>query len=107
MCEGPSSPDIDSSLDVSHGTIKDLTLQTRPALCASKVNLSASHFLTGCDYIDIQAHSRLHNQNAGRMLPENCHGHGGCFQSIFHFFCFELKAHQNREGEFKAKRGKT
>lgn len=55
------------------------------------VNLSAALLAAGCDYIEIQAHSSLHNHNASRILPENCNVHGGCFhfmslESIFHSF---------------------
>lgn len=55
------------------------------------VNLSAALLAAGCDYIEIQAHSSVHNHNASRILPENCNVHGGCFhfmslESIFHSF---------------------
>lgn len=68
-----------SCVDVSDGTIKDLTSQTWPALCALRVHFSASFLVTDCDCIQIQAHA------------QNFNTYRGCFhfivaESIFHPF---------------------
>lgn len=59
----------------------DLT-DSRPALRASEVNLSAALLLTGCECIDIQAHSRRRNQDTRRLLPENCDACRGPFLAL-------------------------
>lgn len=69
------------TLDVSDGTITDLTSQTGPALCAPRVHFSAlsSSLAVTTLKFKLTAHS------------QNCNTHRGCFhfiaaESIFHPF---------------------